>query len=110
MPDVLDLDVLDGVIQVSSDESIAMARRLAREEGIFCGISSGCNVAACLKLATARPDVRRVATIVNDNGLRYLSTELCGAPSPAFEESGRPVEPDAALAERLRAAALEVIR
>lgn len=109
VPDVLDLAMLDGVIQVGSEESIEMARRLAREEGIFCGISSGCNVAACLKLAAARPGVRRVATVVNDNGLRYLSTELCGAPPPAFEEGGRPAEPDAALAERLRAAALEVI-
>lgn len=109
VPDVLDLAVLDGVVQVSSEESIEMARRLAREEGIFCGISSGCNVAACLKLAAARPHLRRLATIVNDNGLRYLSTELCGAPAPAFEDSSRPVEPDAALAERLRAAALDVV-
>jgi cysteine synthase A len=80
IPDNLHLDLLDGVVEVSSDEAIAMARRLAREEGIFCGISSGCNVAGALKLAGARPDLRRILTMVNDNGLRYLSTELCGAP------------------------------
>ena len=54
IPDNLHLDVLDGVVEVSSDEAIAMARRLAREEGIFCGISSGCNVAGALKAGTAR--------------------------------------------------------
>lgn len=78
IPDNLDLDILDGVVEVSSDKSIEMAKRLAREEGIFCGISSGCNVVAAMKVANARPDLRRIVTIVSDNGLRYLSTELCG--------------------------------
>ncbi|HLJ67213.1 MAG TPA: cysteine synthase A [Chloroflexota bacterium] len=78
IPDNLHLDVLDGVVEVSSDEAIGMARRLAREEGIFCGISSGCNVVGALKLARAQPDLRRIVTILSDNGLRYLSTELCG--------------------------------
>jgi cysteine synthase len=82
IPDNLHLDLLDGVVEVSSDEAIAMARRLAREEGIFCGISSGCNVAGALKLARSRPELRRIVTIVSDNGLRYLSTELCGAEKP----------------------------
>ncbi len=79
IPDNLHLDVLDGVIEVSSDEAIAMARRLAREEGIFAGISSGCNVAGAIKLAKARPQAQTIVTVVCDNGLRYLSTELCGA-------------------------------
>ncbi|MGH2441980.1 MAG: cysteine synthase A [Chloroflexota bacterium] len=79
IPDNLHLDLLDGVIEISSDEAVAMARRLSREEGIFCGISSGCNVAAAIKLARARPDLRTIVTMVSDNGLRYLSTELCGA-------------------------------
>jgi cysteine synthase A len=57
-----------------------MARRLAREEGIFCGISSGCNVVGAIKLARAYPRLQTILTMVNDNGLRYLSTELCGAP------------------------------
>jgi cysteine synthase A len=109
VPDVLDLEVLDGVVQVTSDEAIEMARRLAREEGIFCGISSGCNVAACLKVAGHDPRCRRIATIINDSGLRYLSTELCGD-AAELEVPDRPHELDPALAGRLHAAALEVVR
>jgi len=109
LPEVLDLEALDGVVQVSSQEAIETARRLAREEGIFCGISSGCNVAACIKLAGHDPRCRRIATIVNDNGLRYLSTELCGD-AAELAVPDRPHEPDPMLAERLRAADLEVIR
>jgi cysteine synthase A len=82
IPENLHLDLLQGVVEVSSDEAIEMARRMAREEGIFCGISSGCNVAGALKLACSRPELRRIVTIVSDNGLRYLSTELCGAEKP----------------------------
>ncbi|MEW6244836.1 MAG: cysteine synthase A [Bacillota bacterium] len=78
VPDVLDLDLLDGIVTTTSDESIEMARRLAKEEGIFCGISSGCNVVAALKVAQAHPEVRLIVTMINDNGLRYFSTELCG--------------------------------
>ena len=51
----LDVSVLTGIIMTTTEESIAIARRLAREEGIFCGISSGCNVAAALKLARRHP-------------------------------------------------------
>jgi cysteine synthase A len=54
-----------------------MAKRLAREEGIFCGISSGCNVAAALKLAKQKPKIKTVVTMINDTGQRYFSTELC---------------------------------
>ncbi|MDQ7819186.1 MAG: cysteine synthase A [Armatimonadota bacterium] len=78
VPRVLDLRLLDGVVRVRSEEAIAMARRLAREEGIFCGISAGCNVVAALRLAGRYPDLRTVVTLIPDNGLRYLSTELCG--------------------------------
>lgn len=78
VPDNLHLEVLDGVVEVTSEEAIEMARRLAREEGIFCGISSGCNVVAAKKLARANPAVTHICTMVNDNGLRYLSTELTG--------------------------------
>ena len=55
-----------------------MSRRLAREEGIFCGISSGCNVAAAIKVAKRHPEFVMIVTLINDNGLRYFSTELCG--------------------------------
>jgi cysteine synthase len=78
IPEVLDVSVLDGVVTVSSAEAIEMARRLAREEGIFAGVSSGCNVMACLKVARRYPEARTIVTIISDNGLRYLSTELGG--------------------------------
>jgi cysteine synthase A len=109
IPDNLHLDLLDGVIEVTSDEAIEVARRLAREEGIFCGISCGCNVAGVLKLARARPELRRIVTIISDNGLRYLSTELCGAPA-ALEVPDRDHSTNEADKERLRGRQLTVIR
>ena len=78
IPEVLHVEYLDGVVTTTSDESLEMARRLAREEGIFCGISSGCNVAAALKVAHRYPDMGMIVTVLSDNGLRYFSTELCG--------------------------------
>lgn len=82
IPEILDLQYVDGIILASSDESIQMARELAKKEGIFCGMSSGINVAAALKLARKYPDIKRIVTVINDNGLRYLSTPLCGEDSP----------------------------
>ncbi len=79
IPEILDLQYIDGIVLVSSDESIEMARQMAQKEGIFCGISSGCNIAAARKVARKYPDKKCIVTMVNDNGLRYLSTELCGS-------------------------------
>ena len=59
VPRNLDVSLLTGVITTTTDESMMTARRLASQEGIFCGISSGCNVAAALKLAAATPSSRR---------------------------------------------------
>ncbi len=78
VPGNLDLDILDGVVQVSTADAVATAQRLAREEGILCGISSGCNIAAARKIMLRRPEVRRVVTFINDHGFRYFSTPLCG--------------------------------
>lgn len=78
VPKNLDVGLLTGVITTSTSESVAMARRLAREEGVFCGISSGSNVAAALKLARLRPSVRSVVVLANDTGQRYFTTALCG--------------------------------
>jgi len=77
VPEVLRKDLLDEVITIESAEAGAMARRLAREEGILAGISSGANVAAALKLA-ARPENagKLIVTVVCDTGERYLSTWL----------------------------------
>ncbi|MEQ8175930.1 MAG: PLP-dependent cysteine synthase family protein [Syntrophomonadaceae bacterium] len=108
IPEILDLNYADGMILVDSDECIMTARRLASEEGIFAGISSGLNIGAALKLAAKYPDMKCIVTIVNDNGLRYLSTELCG-PAPERELLDR----DYCLSEedlaKLRQKAFEVI-
>lgn len=78
VPKNLDLSRLTGIVTTGSDESIQMAKRLAREEGIFCGISSGCNVLAALKVARRHPEYKAIVTMINDTGQRYFSTELCG--------------------------------
>ncbi len=78
VPRNLDLSILDGIITSRSQESIEMAQRLSREEGLFCGISSGANVVACLKLMEEHEDFDRIVTMINDSGERYYSTPLCG--------------------------------
>ncbi len=77
VPATLDLEIIDEVISVSGEESIAMARRLATEEGILCGISSGANLAAALSVAAA-PELSGsvVVTVAPSTGERYLSTKL----------------------------------
>src|SRR5262249_47429723 len=80
VPRDLDLSLLTGVVTITSDEAIAMARRLAQEEGIFCGISSGANVVAAIKIARRHPKMKRIVTMICDTGQRYFSTELCGTP------------------------------
>jgi cysteine synthase len=80
VPRDLDLSLLDGIVTIKSDDAIEMARRLAKEEGIFCGISSGANVVAALKVAKRHPEMKRIVTMICDTGQRYFSTELCGEP------------------------------
>jgi cysteine synthase A len=77
VPPVLDTHVYSEVIKASFDDSIAVARRLAREEGILVGISSGANVWAAMQLA-ARPEFagKTIVTIGCDTGERYLSSPL----------------------------------
>ncbi|MBI1949464.1 MAG: cysteine synthase A [Deltaproteobacteria bacterium] len=76
-PGILDLDLIDDVVLVSSEESVEMARRLHQEEGITCGISSGANVVAALRVA-ARPELagKTVVTVLPDGGDRYHSSIL----------------------------------
>ena len=94
VPRVLELSQLTGVVTTTSDEALAMARRLAKEEGIFCGISSGSNVAAALKLARERPNLKRIATMINDSGQRYFTTELCGEVKEVdIPERDHPMDP-----------------
>ncbi len=94
VPKVLELSQLTGVVTTTSDEALAMACRLAKEEGIFCGISSGSNVAAALKLARERPNLKRIATVINDSGQRYFTTELCGEVKEVdIPERDHPMDP-----------------
>lgn len=71
-------EIADRIRTVRSDVAYATARRLAREEGIFAGASSGGNVAVALEIARELPSGRTVATLAVDSGLKYLSTELYG--------------------------------
>lgn len=81
-PDILRMDIVDEVVTVENDEAIDMTRRLVREEGILCGISSGAIVAGALKVG-ARPENKGklIVAIICDTGERYLST-------PAYSEIG----------------------
>jgi len=78
VPRNLDLSLLTGIVTTSSEESIEMARELCRKEGLLCGISSGCNVAAAVKVAKKHSDLKTVVTMINDTGTRYFSTRLFG--------------------------------
>ena len=71
---------VDEILTVTTDEAKAMARRLAHEEGIFAGTSSGANVVAALRLAERLGPGATVATIMCDSGLRYLSTDVFRSP------------------------------
>jgi cysteine synthase A len=77
VPKNLNMDIIDEVLQITDEESFAWARRLAREEGIFGGISSGANLAAAAKVA-ARPENKDkiIVTVMCSFGERYLSTPL----------------------------------
>ncbi len=77
IPDTLDLSIVDEVELVTNDESIEMARRLAKEEGILCGISCGAAVAAAVRVAN-RPQMagKTIVTVLPDSGERYLSSAL----------------------------------
>jgi cysteine synthase A len=67
---------IDGYVQVTDEDAIATARRLAREEGIFTGFSAGANVAAAVKLLQGVCAGRMIAVLLCDSGLKYLSTDL----------------------------------
>ena len=75
IPKVLDVSLLDGTIQVSKDEAFEYAQRAAKEEGLFCGISSGATLAAVAKKLKEAPKGSKVIAFNYDTGERYLSIE-----------------------------------
>ena len=86
VPDVLDLGLVDSVELVTNDEAVAFARRLAREEGILCGISCGAAAAVAVRLAKLpQYDGKTIVVVLPDSGERYLSTVLFEG---VFDEKG----------------------
>ena len=80
VPDVLEISILDGVVKVSNDSAVSMARRLAAEEGLLVGISAGANVQAAIDYGS-RPENKgkTIVTILCDFGERYIQTVLFDA-------------------------------
>jgi cysteine synthase A len=77
VPDVLETDLLDGIVKVGNDAALEMARRLAKEEGILCGISSGAAVAAALEYASGDgAGLSLIVAIIPSFGERYIQTKL----------------------------------
>lgn len=88
VPEVLNMKIIDEIIQVTNGDAFMMARRLAKEEGILCGISSGAATWAALQVAK-RPEStgKLIVTIIPDTGERYLSTALADEARAAEEKA-----------------------
>ena len=78
-PPQLERDAFDEVLTVSSEDAFAMARRAAREEGVFSGPSTGANLISALTIARRLGEGKRVATVQVDSGLKYLNGEVYAA-------------------------------
>ncbi|SCW60700.1 cysteine synthase A [Ruminococcaceae bacterium YRB3002] len=78
IPEIFNRDIYDSICVVSDREAISTSKRLAKEEGLMCGISSGTNVAAALQLARKLGEGKTVVTVLPDTAERYFSTPLFG--------------------------------
>ena len=76
IPDILNKEIYDDIYIVSDEEALSTARELARKEGLMCGISSGTNVAAAIRLAQKLGPGKTVVTVLPDTAERYFSTPL----------------------------------
>ena len=77
IPDALDRDVIDEIMPITEEEAYEFARRMAREQGILVGITSGAALCAAKKLAdSGRFDGKNIVALLPDGGERYLSTAL----------------------------------
>jgi len=77
VPDILNVNIIDEIVKVTNDKAMETSRRLAREEGIFCGISSGAAAYAALQVARRSENAGKLIVVIfPDLGDRYLSTEL----------------------------------
>ena len=76
IPEILNTEIYDQICITTDDEALEMAKRLAREEGLMCGISSGTNVAAAVRLAKKLGKGKTVVTVLPDTAERYFSTAL----------------------------------
>ena len=87
IPPLWQSSLVDRVVPVSTEEAKTMARRLAREEGLFAGTSSGANVCAAIEIAKQLGPAATVVTLMIDSGLKYLSTDLDSTPKSRADRS-----------------------
>jgi cysteine synthase A len=76
VPPLWEPSLVDGIIPIATDDAKAMARRLAREEALFAGTSSGANVLAAIQVARKLGPGKKVVTLMADSGLKYLNTDV----------------------------------
>jgi len=75
-PPLWEPNLVDEIVPVSTEDAKAMARRLAREEGLFAGTSSGANVAAAIRIGEKLGPEASIVTLMVDSGMKYLSTDV----------------------------------
>ncbi|MBI1388182.1 MAG: cysteine synthase A [bacterium] len=87
IPEIMDMSVVDKVMTVSNENAMETARRLCREEGVFCGISCGAAAWCAVELAKELGEGKNIVVVLPDTGERYLSTELYPYIEPAKPEA-----------------------